>query len=315
MVYDCFPFFNELDILKLRMEIMDPFVDRFVIEEAAYTFSSEPKPLYFEENKEMFSKWQDKIIHIVVKDCPLGIPPHDMDHFQKDHLLQGLKDCKEEDICIFSDVDEIPNTDILPELFQQMEMGKIYHLAQRMFYCFLNAEEVSGKLLSNSGEFDGIEHPMWLGTKVFYYGSLRGRGFWDLRDKAAKENGVRVPNGGWHFGYMGGNGEKDLAKRIGDKVVAAAHQEYNEVEILAQVVDRIMTGQDIFGRDARFERVEIDDTFPKYLRDHQKDYEYLIMPYISESKRKQIKRNMKIKKCIRKFGRGIKRVFRKINDH
>ena len=43
MIYDCFPFFNELDILKLRMEIMDPFVDKFVIEEAAYTFSSEPK--------------------------------------------------------------------------------------------------------------------------------------------------------------------------------------------------------------------------------------------------------------------------------
>lgn len=310
MIYDCFPFFNELDILKLRMEIMDPYVDKFVIEEAAYTFSSEPKPLYFEENKEMFSKWKDKIIHIVVRECPLGIPPHDMDHFQKDHLLLGLKDCKEDDICIFSDVDEIPNTEILPELFQQLKMGKIYHLAQRMFYCFLNAEEVSGKLLSNSGDFEGVEHPMWLGTKVFYYGSLQGRGFWDLRDKVAKENGIRVPNGGWHFGYMGGNGEKDLAKRIGDKVVAAAHQEYNEKEILAQVVDRIMTGQDIFGRDARFERVEIDDTFPKYLREHQKDYEYLIMPYISEAKRKQIKRNMKIKKAIRKLGRGFRRILR-----
>lgn len=310
MVYDCFPFFNELDILKLRMEIMDPFVDKFVIEEAAYTFSSEPKPLYFEENQEMFSKWKDKIIHIVVRNCPLGIPPHDMDHFQKDHLLLGLKDCKEDDICIFSDVDEIPNTDILPELFQQMEMGKIYHLAQRMFYCFLNAEEVSGKLLSNSGEFEEVDHPMWLGTKIFYYGSLKGRGFWDLRDKAAKENGVRVPNGGWHFGYMGGNGEKDLAKRIGDKVVAAAHQEYNEKEILAQVVDRIMTGQDIFGRDARFERVEIDDTFPKYLREHQKDYEYLIMPRISELKRRQIKSNMKIKKMLRRARRGFKRIFR-----
>ena len=47
MIYDCFPFFNELDILKMRMEIMDPIVDKFVIEEAAYTFSSEPKPLYF----------------------------------------------------------------------------------------------------------------------------------------------------------------------------------------------------------------------------------------------------------------------------
>lgn len=310
MVYDCFPFFNELDILKLRMEIMDPFVDKFVIEEAAYTFSSEPKPLYFEENKVMFSKWQDKIIHIVVKDCPLGIPPHDMDHFQKDHLLLGLKNCKEDDICIFSDVDEIPNIDILPDLFQKMEMGKIYHLAQRMFYCFLNAEEVSGKLLSNSGEFENVDHPMWLGTKVFYYGSLRGRGFWDLRDKKAKENGVRVPNGGWHFGYMGGNGEKDLAKRIGDKVVAAAHQEYNETEILAQVADRIMSGQDIFGRDARFERVEIDETFPQYLRNHQEEYAYLIMPYIGEAKRKRIQWNMKVKSILRKVVRSIKRIIR-----
>ena len=88
MIYDCFPFFNELDILKLRMEIMDPFVDKFVIEEAAYTFSSEPKPLYFQENRDMFKKWEHKIIHVVVQDCPLGAEPHDMDHFQKDHLLK-----------------------------------------------------------------------------------------------------------------------------------------------------------------------------------------------------------------------------------
>ena len=207
MIYDCFPFFNELDILKMRLEIMDPIVDKFVIEEAAYTFSSEPKPLYFQENREMFKKWEHKIIHIVVDECPLGIPPHDMDHFQKDFLLKGLEQCREDDICIFSDVDEIPNPDTLVELFPKMEMGKVYHLAQRMFYCFLNAEEISGKLLSNSGEFEDVERPMWLGTKVFYYGTLQGRGFWYLRDKKAKENGVRVPNGGWHFGYMGGNGE------------------------------------------------------------------------------------------------------------
>ena len=310
MIYDCFPFFNELDILKLRMEIMDPIVDKFVIEEAKYTFSSEPKPLYFQENRDMFKKWEHKIIHIVVEDCPLGAEPHDMDHFQKDHLLKGLEQCKEDDICIFSDVDEIPNTDTLLELFPKMEMGKIYHLAQRMFYCFLNAEEVSGKLLSNSGDFEGIEHPMWLGTKVFHYGTLQGRGFWDLRDKEAKKNGVRVPNGGWHFGYMGGNGEKDLAKRIGDKVVAAAHQEYNEEEVLAQVVDRIMTGQDIFGRDAKFVCVDIDDTYPKYLREHQKEYDYLIMPRLTPMQLKMTKAKMKIKKVGRKIKRGFRRIGR-----
>lgn len=308
MIYDCFPFFNELDMLKLRLEIMDPFVDRFVLEEATVTFSSEPKPLYYAENKEMFRKWEDKIIHIVVDDCPLGIPPHDMDHYQKDHLLEGLKDCKKEDICLFSDVDEIPNPEIFGELFSKMEMGKIYHLAQRMFYCFLNAEEVSGKLLSNSGEFEGVDRPMWLGTKVFYYGTLQGRGFWDLRDKEAKRNGIRVENGGWHFGYMGGNGERNLAKRIGEKVVAAAHQEYNEEEILAQVVDRIMTGQDIFGRDARFIRVDIDQTFPRYLREHQAEYDFLIMPKLTPFQQRMILVKMRIKKILRKAGRGFKRI-------
>ncbi|MBR3602273.1 MAG: glycosyl transferase GT17 family protein [Lachnospiraceae bacterium] len=308
MIYDCFPFFNELDILKMRMEIMDPIVDKFVIEEAAYTFSSEPKPLYFQENKQLFKKWEDKIIHIVVDECPVGIEPHDMDHFQKDHLLKGLEQCKEDDICIFSDVDEIPNPDTLVELFPKMEQGKIYHLAQRMFYCFLNAEEVSGKLLSYSGEFEGVERPMWLGTKVFHYGTLRGRGFWDLRTKEAKINGVRVPNGGWHFGYMGGNGERDLAKRIGDKVVAAAHQEYNSEEILMQVTDRIMTGQDIFGRDAKFECVEIDDTYPKYLLEHIDEYDFLIMPRLTPAQMKMTKIKMKVKRVGRRLKRGMKRL-------
>ncbi len=308
MIYDCFPFFNELDILRLRLEIMDPFVDKFVLEEAAVTFSGEPKPLYYAENKERFKKWEDKIIHIVVEDCPKGLEPHDMDHYQKDHLLEGLKHCREDDICLFSDVDEIPNPEIFAELFPRIEMGKIYHLAQRMFYCFLNAEEVSGKLLSNSGDFEGVDRPMWLGTKVFYYGTLKGRGFWDLRDKEAKRNGVRVENGGWHFGYMGGNGERDLVKRIGEKVVAAAHQEYNEKEILAQVVDRIMTGQDIFGREARFIRVEIDDTFPRYLREHQTEYDFLIMPKVTTFQQKMILVRMKLKKAVRKAKRGLKRI-------
>ena len=65
MVYDCFQFFNELDILKLRLHIMDSFVDKFVISEATETFSGLKKPLYYEENKEMFKEFEHKIIHVV----------------------------------------------------------------------------------------------------------------------------------------------------------------------------------------------------------------------------------------------------------
>ena len=41
MVYDCFQFFNELDILKLRMHVLNDVVDKFVISEATVTFSAE----------------------------------------------------------------------------------------------------------------------------------------------------------------------------------------------------------------------------------------------------------------------------------
>ena len=63
-VYDCFIFFNELDLLELRLETLDPYVDHFVISECDSTFSGEDKPFYFEENKEKFSKFLDKIIYI-----------------------------------------------------------------------------------------------------------------------------------------------------------------------------------------------------------------------------------------------------------
>ena len=151
MVYDCFQFFNELDILKLRLHVMAPVVDRFVISEATETFSGQPKPLYYEENKEMFSEFADKIIHVVVDDTPPGYT-HDRDTFQKNAVGRGLAGCTDEDIILFSDLDEIPNPEKVKEILEHFDPTKIYHFAQRMFYCYLNMEEVSGNLLSYAGE-------------------------------------------------------------------------------------------------------------------------------------------------------------------
>ena len=76
MVYDCIPFFNELDILKLRLHILDPIVDKFVIEEATATFSGEPKELCFEKNKAMFQEFLPKIEYIVVDNSPTEATTH-----------------------------------------------------------------------------------------------------------------------------------------------------------------------------------------------------------------------------------------------
>jgi beta-1,4-mannosyl-glycoprotein beta-1,4-N-acetylglucosaminyltransferase len=279
MVYDCFQFFNELDILKIRLNVLSPIVDKFVISEATETFSGLKKPLYYEENKEMFAEFADKIIHVVVDDTPEG-GTHERDTFQKNAVTRGLKDCTDDDIIIFSDLDEIPNPDKIREIINgDFKEDKIYHFAQRLFYCYLNMEEVSGNLLSYAGEFEGVEHKKWIGTKMLSYKLLREQNLLlgELRFPERKEIGIRVDNGGWHFGYMGGHGEKDIKKRVQEKVVSAAHQEYNSKHVLSNVTDQIKDGKDIFGRNAKFVRCEIDDTYPEYIQTHQKELAFLIM--------------------------------------
>lgn len=278
MVYDCFQFFNELDILKIRLHVLAPYVDKFVISEATETFSGLKKPLYYEENKEMFAEFADKIIHVVVDDTPQG-DTHERDTFQKNAVTRGLKDCTDDDIIIFSDLDEIPNPKKIAEILADFQKDKIYHFAQRLFYCYLNMEEVSGNLLSYAGEFEGVERKKWIGTKMCSYQLLREQNLQlgELRFPERKEIGIRVEDGGWHFGYMGGHGEKDIKKRVQEKVVSAAHQEYNSRHVLSQVTDQIKDGKDIFGRNAEFIRCDIDESFPDYIREHQKELDFLIM--------------------------------------
>lgn len=278
MVYDSFQFFNELDILKLRMNVLNDVVDYFVISESTVTFSGDPKPLYYNENKEMFKEFEHKIIHNIVDDTPMDCNAFMRDHHQKCAVARGLKACKPDDIIIFSDVDEIPNPDTLRELLPTVEDGKIYMLAQRLFYCYLDMEEVSGNLLSVTGEFDDVEKKQWLGTKVCKYSILDNYTTEELRNKEQKEIGVRVPNGGWHFSYMGGGKKQSTADRVKYKIKSAAHQEYNNRHILWNVKKNIKNMQDIFGRDSKLKIVEIDETYPKYLRDHLDEYKYLLYP-------------------------------------
>ena len=313
MVYDCFQFFNELDILKIRLNVLSPVVDKFVISEATETFSGLKKPLYYEENKELFAEFADKIIHVVVDDTPAG-DTHYRDTFQKNAVTRGLEGCTDDDIIIFSDLDEIPNPDKIREILKDFQEDKIYHFAQRLFYCYLNMEEVSGSLLSYAGEFEGVTHKKWIGTKMLSYKLLREQKLLlgDLRFPERKEIGIRVDDGGWHFGYMGGHGEKDIKKRVQEKVISAAHQEYNSKHVLSQVTDQIKDGKDIFGRNARFVRCEIDDSFPQYIREHQKELDFLIM----HEEKPLLKIVRRIKVAVKNIGYnilvGIKRIGKKI---
>lgn len=122
MIFDCFTFFNELDILDIRLHEMAPVVDKFVLVEATKTFQGQPKPLYYSENKQRYARYSDKIIHVVVE-FPEDLQPtrHQRtigwarEHFQRDKIGNGLGAAKTGDLIIVSDVDEIIATDRLRE--------------------------------------------------------------------------------------------------------------------------------------------------------------------------------------------------------
>ena len=67
-IIDCFIFYNELDMLKFRLEYLYDTVDHFVLVEMYKTHSGNLKPYYFNENKKLFEKYLDKIVHVMVDD-------------------------------------------------------------------------------------------------------------------------------------------------------------------------------------------------------------------------------------------------------
>lgn len=280
MVYDCFQFFNELDILKLRMNVMNDIADRFVISESTVTFSGDPKKLYYAENKRRFSDFEDKIIHNVVDDTPMDCTPFVRDSHQKCAVARGLEGAKPDDIVIFSDVDEIPNPEAVKRVLADFDPTRIYALAQRNFYVYVDMEEKSGNLLSITGEFPGVEGPdrRWLGTKICAYSMLEKYTTEQLRDKEQQPIMVRVPDGGWHFSYMGGEKKRSAASRARYKIKSAAHQEYNKRRVLWSVGRNIKSHSDILGRDADFRIVPIDESYPEYLRTHLKEFKHLVYP-------------------------------------
>ncbi len=122
-------FFDEDMLLDLRLNIMDKYVDKFVITEANYMHSGRPKKLNFDINK--FSKYKDKIIYKVVDKQPTNIVPLDKnddektrevklinnsnkrEHYQREMIGGCLNDADYDDFIIIGDVDEIPNLDAI----------------------------------------------------------------------------------------------------------------------------------------------------------------------------------------------------------
>jgi beta-1,4-mannosyl-glycoprotein beta-1,4-N-acetylglucosaminyltransferase len=277
-------FFNELDLLEIRLNSLSSSVDYFLLVEADKTFSNKSKPMYFEENKLRFSSFLNKIIHIKItnflqNDERLNNPWF-IESYQRNIILEGLKHCRPEDIIILSDLDEIPNPDII-RLYKEGKLSGMHKLRQLRFNYYINYQCI-------------IRY--WLGANILNYQDI-------IEDHAEKykyiyneilieslnhgttptkiRNLLDIPiikNGGWHFSFLGG------LDNIIYKLASFSHyedyrREYKDTKLLYY---RFKHGIDLFRpKDTRFIPVRIDKRFPEYIRMNQNKYADLIFHKIS----------------------------------
>jgi beta-1,4-mannosyl-glycoprotein beta-1,4-N-acetylglucosaminyltransferase len=276
-IYDVFTFLNELDLLEIRLEMLNNHVDKFVIIECVETFSGRPKPLYYEENKKRFEKFHHKIIHHITYDPPksfedlklriidpniddltkqiceqaltsTNVPPGELhwlkEFYQKEVLRRALLNLEDEDLCFVGDLDEIWN----PELIYNIKDDKIYKLKQLVYSLYL----------------DNRSNEPWAGTLLTKYKNIKNGCLNHLRT-ASKTQYEYIENGGWHFTFMGGKNQIKL------KLESYGHQEYNNEWTKSQIENNLVLNKDVLGRNQFIFRVD-DSELPKYIKENKEKY-------------------------------------------
>jgi beta-1,4-mannosyl-glycoprotein beta-1,4-N-acetylglucosaminyltransferase len=279
-VYDVFPFFNELDLLEIRLNTLDEIVDEFIITEANSTFSGMHKPYYLSESMDKFKKFKNKITIQKVDFFPSELSPFGRDRFQRDQVSHLLYEkLTNNDILIYGDLDEIPNPSTLKIGIDTVltNQAQMVHLAQDVYYCYLNQKEVSGTHLSFTGEYRWILRRKWLGTNISKWAYSKNFSPTDLRLPEHKKNGKRLKNGGWHFSYIGSDGGMSVQDRVRKKIISSSHQEFNSQEFLSVLEDKIANSVDIFSRKrSRYKIVQDLNYLPQFVIDNLSRYQSLL---------------------------------------
>tara|TARA_R110000824_G_scaffold363132_1_gene551151 strand:- start:1720 stop:2571 length:852 start_codon:yes stop_codon:yes gene_type:complete len=280
-IYDCFNFFNELDILELRLNILYEYVDYFVIVESSVTHSGQPKPFYLEENMDRFTKFSDKIISYKVNDTPEDFvnlphtenaalsevykyittqtnrfnrqtqPDYGRDFFQKESVRRALLKCFDDDLIMISDADEIPNPEVLKNINELSLDTTLYALNQNMYCYYLNM----------------LKQTDWYGTRFGLYKNIKKLSFNEIRgDNSLSKS---IPNGGWHFSFMGG---EEMVKK---KITSYSARELANPHVLGSLASNMEANVDPFFRGS-LTKVNIDETYPKYVIDNLDKIKHLI---------------------------------------
>ncbi len=287
-IFDCTTYFEEDMMMDLRFNILDPFVDKFVVCEARFTHSGNEKNINF--NKKNYPKFEDKIIHLVLDTDPVekNIKSQKNLHWlrqssinrieaQRNYISKALAEADQNDYIIYSDNDEIPN---LSEVNFKKNKMKILIFKQKLFYYKFN-----------------LAYPRvdWFGTKACKLKDLKNIS-WLRNIKNKKYNFFRldtlfsdmkyknlkiINNGGWHFTNLK-TPEKLLKKYLNDEM----HSEFelentNLKEIEYKIKNKFINYDHLIDtkssnekkQNNRFDLTKVDlNVLPNYIKDNLEKY-------------------------------------------
>ena len=252
MIVDSFIFFNEEDILEIRLNELYDKVDKFVLIEADRKFNNEKKPLYYLENRDgKYAKFKDKIINVSIQkeDFDLQDPKYN-ESFLRNAVTQAIKNSGFPDDCIIllSDVDEIPILDKWNlGILNSLNNNEALVFRMSMYYYYFNC-------------IQNYNWPGTVATRKSMFTSFSGQRIRDLREHPQRI----IQHGGWHFSYMGGADmirEKILSGS--DTWVVERKNDYGSVDNIEKCLKNI---EDLYHRKEHDKQCKIvDSELPSYI--------------------------------------------------
>lgn len=242
-IFDCFTFFNELELLKIRCEILKELNPIHVLVESPTTHTGDPKPMYYHENKKSFSEYNINWMHA---ELPNNGDPWRNENAQRDCIIVGLRDADDDDIVIVSDLDEIPR----PSSVRQFDPEKMLVGALKMdkFSYYLNCLEIAQG---------------WESAKITTVKCLREQ--FGNSPQRLRVGGFKtiLLDAGWHWSWLGG------VDRIMEKFQSFAHQESNNSKFADpdKIQRKLQTGHSLWTDrdDDLWKFIPVDDYFPEYI--------------------------------------------------
>ena len=255
-IFDCFIFNHEIELLEIRLNILNDYVDKFVITEGDMTFSGLPKESHFLNNKERFAKWEDKIIlnQINIPECE---SPWHREIYSRNAMV-NLDIFNDDDLIIMSDGDEIPNPEILEHASDWVSDDTHFTFEQSCYAYWMN----------------NLYSDKWFGTRAATYKYVNNTTVDDIREGTEDESkitGSIITNGGWHFTYLGNE------DHIRQKINSFCDRHFDVPEVTENISKNLEDGNDVLNRThITYSRVDLDDSFPQYIIDNQEKYSHLI---------------------------------------